>query len=474
MKKISIYKTGIIALSAVIAVTASSCRKQLFQDPIVSLPPEAAFLTPLTVEKAAVGMYDKLQNINFFGGRVLIYVDVRGIDVNPPSYFNPLPQFTQVLSNETFTAGAWQGGYRSIGETNLFLKNLGTAQGVPAAKIAQYTAEAEFIRSLNYFYLVNMWAQPYKFTPGATHLGVPLVLTAPPVDPFDVSTQVPRATVAAIYAQIEKDLLDAEANLPDNYADATFSDVARATKGAAQALLARVYLYEGKYAQASAYADKVTASKQQYALNGDPLTAFRNFTTKESIFSVAMNGADNPNTNNAIGQHYNPALRGDIQVSPGYIGLMDTLKDLRYKNLITTTSKGTIFWTKKYVGTADWVPVLRYSEILLIKAEALAMLSAGDVADPAALALVNKVRARSNATPVVAVTKADLISAILTERRIELAFEGQGEFDFLRTGRGIPQHGIIGAQAYGSNNVILPIPKYDTDKNPNLVQNPGY
>jgi hypothetical protein len=470
MKKFNKYKTGIVMLSAFVAITASSCRKQLFQEPYTSLSPDAAFATPDRVEKAAIGMYDQLQNRDFFGGHVLIYVDIRGIDVNPPTYFGPMPTFTQVNATDGTVGLGWAGGYRSIGEANLFLKNLAGAQGVTPAKIAQYTGEAEFIRSLNYFYLVNLWAQPYG-TLGATQLGVPLVLTSSDA-PFDASNQVPRATVAAVYAQLEKDLLDAEAKLPVNYSEPSFSDVARATKGAAQALLARVYLYEHKYTEALAYANKVIAGG--YSLNNDPVTPFRTYTTKESIFSVANNGADNPNTNWALGQHYNPTLRGDIQVSDNYVSLMDTLVDLRYKNLIIKTGTGTssVYWSGKYQGVTDWVPVLRYSETLLIKAEALANLAGG--VDGDAVKLVNQVRSRSHAANIAPTTKTDLITAILTERRIELAFEGQGEFDFLRTGRGIPAHSVVDAQAYGSNYVVLPIPKYDTDKNPNLVQNPGY
>jgi tetratricopeptide (TPR) repeat protein len=470
--KINRYKIGVTALCAALLFSSTSCRKQLFQEPVNSLSPTSAFANVDRVEKASVGMYDQLQNANFFGGRVLIYVDVRGTDVNPPTYFNPLPQFTTVNSSENaFTQPAWAGAYRTIGEANLFLKNLAASSGIPAAKADQYTGEAKFIRSLCYFYLVNMFAQPYGFTAGATHLGVPLVLTSSD-SPFDPSNQVPRATVAAVYNQMEADLLDAESKLPLNYSDPAFSDVARDTKGAAQALLARLYLYEGNYAKANTYADKIINAAVPYTLNADPLTPFRTYTTRESIFSVAMNGADNPNTNNALGQHYNPAKRGDIQVSTEYINLMDQSKDLRFKNLILL--QGGSYWTTKYVGTSDWVPVLRYSEILLIKAEALANLAAGTIPDPAAILLVNQVRARAQTTPIAPVTKTDLITAILTERRIELAFEGQGEFDYLRTGRGIPAHGIITAQAYGSNYVILPIPKFDTDQNPNLVQNPGY
>jgi tetratricopeptide (TPR) repeat protein len=471
MKMLNKYKITILTVAVGIATVLPSCRKDLFEEPLTSLSPSSAFETAERVEKAAIGMYDQLQNSEFFGGRILIYADIRGIDANPNGQFGNMYQFNTVNSADGTVGLAYGAAYRTIGESNLFLKNLSVASNVVApAKASQYTGEAEFIRSLCYFYLVNMWAQPYNFTPGATHLGVPLVLSSSEA-PFDPSNQLPRNTVAEVYNQIEKDLLSAEAKLPADYSDPGFSNVARATKGAAQALLARLYLYKGDYAKANTYADKVIAANK-YDLNADPVTAFRTFTTKESIFSVAHNGGDNPNTNNALGQHYSPDKRGDITVATDYIALMDQATDLRFKNLIVKNAAGSYF-TSKYLGTTDWVPVIRYAEILLIKAEALANLSTV-VADPTAIALVNQVRARSKAAVIAPATKTALISAILNERRIELAFEGQGELDFLRTKRDVPAHSNVNAQAYGSTYVVLPIPKHETDINTNLVQNPGY
>ena len=455
-----------------VGITLTSCKDQLFEEPITSLSPTSAFETADRVEKSAIGMYDQLQNANYLGGRVLIYADVRGTDVNPPSFFNPLPQFSTVTANDGLSAGAWAGAYRTIGEANLFLKNMAAAGNiVSAAKVDQYTGEAKFIRALSYFYLVNLFAQPYKFTATASHLGVPLVLVTSSA-PFDASNQLPRATVADVYNQMIVDLKEAEVKLPVDFSDPTFANVSRATKGAARALLARVYLYKGDYPNAVTYANLIISSGGKYGLNADPLTAFRTFTTKESIFSVAHNGGDNPNTNNALGQHYSPSKRGDINVSNEYVSLMDQTKDLRFKNLIQQT--GGNYWTLKYTLVTDWAPILRYPEMLLIKAEALANQVVGNTVSIEALNLVNEVRARSLADLISATDKADLIAKILVERRIELAFEGQGSFDYLRTGRGIPAHSIVAAQPYGSNNVVLPIPFYETSKNPNLVPNPGY
>ena len=449
----------------------TSCKQdKLFQDPLNSISEADAFSTADRIEKSSVGMYDALQNANFFSGRILIYGDIRGLDAIPNTYFGNMGFYSTTTSSDGTVASAWQGGYRTIYQANLFLKGFApNASLVSQAKADQYVGEAKFIRALCYFELVNLWAQPYNFTADASHPGVPLVLVAAD-DPFAPSNQLPRATVKQVYDQMESDLLDAEAKLPATAPDA-FTRVARATKGAARALLARLYLYKGDYTKANQYADLVINSNV-YSLNANPQTTFRTpYTTPESIFSVAMSGSDNPNTNNSLGQHYNPRARGDIAISVDYINLMDTTVDLRYKNLVEKYNGS--FWTTKYAGlTTDYVPVLRYAEVLLTKAEALARLGTG--VDPTALALLTQVRNRSNGGALTITTKQQLIDAILKERRIELAFEGQGSFEFQRNKLDLPAHSTVPLQPWGSNYRILPIPKYDTDKNPNLVQNPGY
>ncbi len=159
-----------------------------------------------------------------------------------------------------------------------------------------------------------------------------------------------------------------------------------------------------------------------------------------------------------------------------YVSLMDTTVDLRYRafngdSLVEIYSGA--YWTRKYEGlTTDFVPVVRYAEIILSKAEALAKLATG--VDPNAVTLLNSIRTRSNAAPVAPATQADMITALIKERRIELAFEGQSSFEFQRNKQDLPAHATVPLQPWGSNYRVLPIPKYDTDKNPNLAQNPGY
>jgi len=468
-----------IVLGCLIAGSiAPSCTKSdLFKAPQNAISADQVYSTPDRIEKASVGMYDALQNINFFGGRVLIYADIRGLDAIPNSFFGNMGFYSSTNSSDGTVATAYQGAYRTIYQANLFLQGFTPkASVVSPDKANQYTGEAEFIRSLCYFYLVNLWAQPYNFTADASHPGVPLVLTAAD-DPFATSNNLPRSTVKQVYDQMEKDLLDAEAKLPDPGSD-PFTKVARATKGAARALLMRLYLYKGDWTKANQYADAVI-NMNKYSLNaGNPITTFRTpYTTAESIFSVAMSGSDNPNTNNSLGQHYGPRARGDISISADYINLMDTTVDLRYRakggDSLMERSNGA-FWTRKYVGlTTDFVPVLRYAEVLLSKAEALAKLSPSTV-DANAVTLLNQIRTRSNAAPVAPATQQDLVNALIKERRIELAFEGQGSLEFQRNKMDLPAHSTVPLQAWGSNYRVLPIPKYETDKNPNLKQNDGY
>jgi hypothetical protein len=459
------------------AVLPACQKSDLFKAPQNAIPADQAYTTPARIELASVGMYDALQNRDFFGGRVLVYSDIRGLDAIPSAYFGNMGFYSSTNSSDGTVASAYQGAYRTIYQANLFLKGFAPyASLVSTDKANQYVGEAKFIRSLCYFYLVNLWAQPYSFTADASHPGVPLVLSAAK-DAFDSSNYLPRSTVQQVYDQIEADLLEAATKLPDPPAD-LFTRVARANKGSARALLMRLYLYKGDWTKANQYADAVIGMNK-YSLNtNNPIAAFRPpYTTAESIFSVAMSGGDNPNTNNSLGQHYGPRARGDISVDTAYIHLMDTTVDRRYRafggDSLMEIYKGG-YWTRKYTGlTTDFVPVLRYAEVLLSKAEALAKLNNG-APDPTAVALVNQIRSRANAAPIAPLTQQDLINLIIRERRIELAFEGQGSLEFQRNRMDLPAHSSVPLQPWGSNYRVLPIPKYDTDKNPNLKQNTGY
>lgn len=478
--------------AALLLATASGC-EVLDQESPSAASPEYAFSNATRINSTALGMYSALQNAEFLGGRALIYSDIRSDDTNPAGFFGNVSTFSQ-LPNDAIAQNAWTGGYRTIFSTNYFQQQLqlNTGKTTPALE-AQYIAEARFIRALTYFHLVNLFAQPYNFTPDASHLGVPIQLVAATSaqEAFDPSQNLSRATVAQVYTQIEADLNAAINGLPETYSTA-YERTARATKDAARGLLSRVYLYKGQYADAAAMANTVITGNR-HGLNPNPATPFTagSYTTTESVFSVGMNSADNPNTNNALGQHYGRLRRADIVVSP--YARIDTnqfrARDRRRLLLLDppTLPVPTSVYTLKYNNSSfDFVPIVRYSEILLNRAEGLAQTDAG--VSTAAIALLNQVRSRSLPpipyyiggtvgsitypgiayTTTNLTTKQALIDAILLERRIELAFEGHRYYDLMRYKRNSSRIN------YGAQKAIFPIPLIDLQQNPNLQPNPGY
>lgn len=438
------------------------------------------FVDPAKIEAASVGLYDALQNNEFTGGRAQIYADIRGIDVNPPTYFGLMSTFSP-SAKDLNTEYAWQGAYRIVGECNTFLKGIEEAKEnkvITEAEYNKYAGEARFIRGVVFFYALNLWGQMY--VKDSQDLGIPLILESYDGNSaFINAPEVKRATIDQSYTQIIEDFDYAEKNLPADRDD-VYEGRATATSRAAQAMLSRVYLYMKNYDKSIEYANKVTG----YSLDAKTITALNApETSTDVIFFVAMNFSDNPNTNNALGQHYGFDKRADITVSSSYVNLLSDDDDRKKECLIFNEANNNWYCNKYRKASQDWAPIIRYAEVLLNKAEALAKKPNVSNADKdAAIALLNQVHQRSEPgkTYVAAdfATTQALIDEILLERRRELAFEGHGSFDLFRNGKGIPAgRGAPTAAAitYPSNYFALPIPEYDMEKSKDgLIQNPGY
>ncbi|MCD7923385.1 MAG: RagB/SusD family nutrient uptake outer membrane protein [Bacteroides sp.] len=429
------------------------------------------------LDAAAVGMYDALQNAEYLGGRAQIYVDARGMDVNPPTYFGALANFNPTASNSTIEY-AWQGAYRTVYECNLFLNGIdgALANGVITQdKYNSYAAEAKFIRSVVYFYTLNFWGQMY--VKDSDNLGIPLILTAyDGSSAFTEAIKQKRETIDNCYKQIIDDLKFAEQYLNTTWGD-TYYDRARATIGVAQAMLSRVYLYTNDNQDAYNYANKIIG---KYSLDSDVVNIFTTpDQSPEIIFFVAMNASDNPNTNNALGQHYGKDARADITISQYYQNLLGDNDTRKTKALVY--QDGVYYCNKYQKKSADWAPIIRYAEVLLNKAEAA--VKKNNTVDAEAIALLNEVHSRSEAGKVYKAsdfaTADALLEEILLERRRELAFEGHASFDLFRNMKGI-EAGRESASApaieYPSNYFALPIPSYDIEKAGAdvLIQNKGY
>ncbi|WP_332369046.1 RagB/SusD family nutrient uptake outer membrane protein [Spirosoma telluris] len=178
----------------------------------------------------------------------------------------------------------------------------------------------------------------------------------------------------------------------------------------------------------------------------------------EIIFKIIVTDQDGANDMNTFYASSLNQGRGDVRVQTKFRQLYAT-GDTR-GTFFNTAGQNT--FTSKFNDQYGDVPVVRLAEMYLVRAEANLRLGTTVGATP--LADVNLIRSRAKATPL---TTVDL-AAILLERRLELAFEGQQLADIKRTA------GTVGTVAYNANNLVLPIPQREIDTNKKLVQNPGY
>lgn len=385
----------------------------------------------------------------------------------------------------------WRGPWPGILRCNIIL------QKVPGMAISETLknrtlGEAYFLRAHYYFILVRFFGD------------VPLTLK--PVEPGD-DLRPFRAPKAEVYSQIISDLNDAIKLLPprEQYAG---NDIGRASKGSATGMLAKVYLTLGNWQKVVDLCDQVKSLG--YSLNTNYADNFNSSTenSKESLFEIQYAGDAGmgfwSNENQASWLSTFTGPRGSDLVAGGWGWNQPTQEfvnayetgDLR-KN-ITVFYDGcpqfdgkdykkswsmTGFNLRKFLVPLSAVtsydnsplnfPVLRYADVLLMKAEALNELDR----TTEATAPLNEVRSRAGLKDLTGLTKDAFRTKVLNERRMELAFEGQRWFDLIRVNNG--QYGIDFLKSIGKSNMsskflLLPVPQKERDANPNLTQNTGY
>ena len=383
-----------------------------------------------------------------------------------------------ILDNLEHTAATgsidamWTRFYKTIGRANQsirYTENYGLTDQNYKNRLV---GEAKFLRALHYFWLVRMFGDV-------------------PIQEIDNSESwVTRKPKADVYAYIEQDLLDAISLLP-NKNQYPSADLGRATKGAAQGLLAKVYLYEEKWQKAYDMAGNVMTSGQ-YGLESDYAKIWRldGENGIESLFEVQARGQSvahgvqqysqtqgargtggwgwgfNVPSQNLLNA-FNDA--GDnIRRDATIIFRGETLYDGR---LVPNTVENPMYNEKAYssanLGDADGdknIRILRYGEILLIRAEAATHIGA-DAATP-----LNLVRTRVNLAPISSPTKED----VWKERRLELAFEHDRWFDIVRTGQGKAAMSANGKVFVVGKHELFPIPNNQIIQTPTIGQNPNW
>ena len=459
LKNISLY---LVLLSGVAGFV--SCKKEkLSPIPQTTVSDAVAFSSPDRIKQQVFGVYSAAKSGNFLGGRALVYNDVRGEDwlnitgngVTALGVWN-----FSIVSSDNQVENMWSAGYAAINRANVVLEGLDANPSVIPSTVAnQYRGEVRFVRAVSYYYLVNLYGRkPYTADNGASP-GLPLRLTA---SKSSEGADLARSTVAEVYNQILADLNFAETNLPLTYGAAGDSNVVRAHRNSAIAFKTRVYLSMGKYAEVITEGNKlvpatapfIAPSGVAHRLAPSILTVFRSpYTDVESIFSLPMSQASAPGTQNGLALYEN----AEFALNPsGILGNAQfTATDARRTNFVTSTTP--IRYTKFNDDNNNYVPIIRYAEVMLNLAEALARTNTG--VDARAVALLNAVHQRSDpATTLAPASQAALIDMILTERRIELLGEGVRSLDIMRLNATFPAKGSVSSVPPSSVTYVWPIP----------------
>lgn len=480
----------------------TSCQTELL-DPVPQtvLSDKVVFDDPNKIQQQVNGLYAGLKQGSFLVGRYFVYNDVRAdeflnVTSNLVTGFATYNHSLQEGTDEVNTL--WSTAYNAINRSNLFLDGMqaNAAKFVEPIFPANYAttanqliAEARFVRAVSYFYLLQLYARPYLADNGASP-GLPLRLRG---ETGSANNDLARSTVQEVYNQILDDLNFAEQNLPLNYgtnAASAFTNTTRAHRNTAIAFKTKVYLTMGRYNDVITEADKIVSAAAPFAAaSGVPHVLSANIadvftlpaTTPENIFSLPFTTLNAPGTQNGLGFYYLPNSvgngGGEYRLNPaGIIGNTTAwpANDARRSQLITVAN-GEVYLGKFRAGTPflDNTPILRYAEVLLNLAEARARASANSV-DARALALLNSVRTRSGSpayTDADVTTSAQLVAAIMTERRIEFLGEGHRSWNLLRTLSPIPGKSNVSEILPSASNYIWPIPSSEINNNRLIVRN---
>ena len=464
------------------AMFLSSCEDTFLTPEIITgVSSDSYFNTEAEVEAGVVNMYDGIQGVNALkittsglnhGVQVEFYVtEMRSDNTRTKSQEGESAQFESytIESTNGIVDDYYRSYYNVIYRANLVLESLDNA----GSSAAQFEAEAKFVRAYAYFNLVRLYGD------------IPLVDKV--ISPSDKETAFTRVATSQIYELIESDLQTAVANLDDTYKD-------RASKAAAEGILAKVYLTLGRHGEAQSLLESILSPARGFDLEADFKDIFYNEGNDEVIFSIGFLEGDNNNSQNFSAEWLNAVGRtsGVNYVTLDAIAALDALGGSRtalsYRADATQANQ---YQVVKYLPNGDttlgipatsadptsagndWI-VLRYADVLLMHVEAI-MAGGASTTSSNALTSFQKVRDRAGlTTPVTEITKQDL----LDERRVELAFENHRFFDLVRMGEASNVLGAFSTAnglSFSGTDLLLPIPQREINlSNGLLSQNPGY
>ncbi len=504
----SIYK---VMGCAILAASLSSCVNDwLDVAPSDGTDADAALTSSSDLAAARTGMYKALKGnsslVDYYGQQFFVYGDVHAGDdyqynnlggSNRASFYYDMNYQTasEFTSSTSSSNVAWKSPYIVIGRANRIIAAAegGALSDAAEAKatIDQYAAEAKVLRALAHFDLVRIYGKPYTEDQGAS-LGVPLVTGV-----LESNAKPARSTVAEVYTQVVKDLTEA---ISSN-ALATETEPGYVSVWGAKAILSRVYLNMGDYANALSVAEDIIKNsgaalwtRDQYFKAWDAGTP----NESEFLFRLNVSGSTDNNDLNGI---------GNLQGRDGYKEMVATKKfvdmlsadanDVRNDMFLPATADKEVaaFGTNKVylnklrgqggnLRNVTIIPIIRLSEVYLTAAECAFR---KNDKTKAVEYLNDLVKNRTTTEASLATVDNITLERILIERRKELIGEGQRYFDALRNNETITRytseadkgwHKTLSKEAQSFNRdyfkAIAAIPQAEINANPNIKQNTGY
>ena len=493
MKKNIIFT---IALTILLFATSVSCTDEFVnRKALYSIDSENYFNSEADYNQALIGVYDLLQSsyINVMLGEIAS--DNTNSGGESATDVIGIQQIDDMIhtSNNANLKNIWDWMFAGVQRANYILE---FKDKTDFPNKNQVIGETRFLRAYYNFELVKWFG------------GIPLSGDKR----FTVNdvTKIPRSSVAEVYASIESDLLFAVANLKPLDANTVKG---RATKGAAQALLGKIYLYQNKFVNASNVFEELIASNS-YTLVADYNSIFENQGENgpESVFEVQYTDAEGAGFGclqcsegnvavgfNGVRNYVGPIFDSGFSFNVPRQEVVDAFetgdrrKSVAILDIVAWAAannatygigyKHTGYFNRKYIARQGDQNIgdqnltnpnnyrsIRYADVLLMAAEAN---SRGGISDAKAREYLNQVRRRAfgDNNHDVTTSGAALTDFILAERRVELVGEGHRFFDLVRTGKAAQE--IDGFTA--GKNEIFPIPIEEIQySNGNWQQNPGY
>lgn len=499
MKKYSLQ----LAFFLILFFATTGCKKFITKEIVGDYPENEFYTTQAQAVLAINAAYQPLAFTNANNNRLWVFGDVASDDAvkggisGDQADIELIDQFNITPINGNLEA-MWGLVYEGITRCNIVITKVPSIN-MDATLRARIVGEAKFLRAWYYFTLVNIFGD------------VPVIL-----EPKNAAElQIPQSTVAEIFqAVIEPDLQAASTVLPDRYSG---NDVGRVTKGAAMALLAKAYLFQGKWNEAATTA-AIVVNSGQYSLN--PIYShnfnanFKNNNNPESVFEIQHLSGQDPQTGNQLNQYFAPQVEGGYffnAPTQNFVNEFErTASGTADPRLDYTVGRDTMPWFNGVRFSSDWSPAtgyltkkhqqplseiskalkgdasinyiaIRYADVLLWYAEALN--ESGHPQD--ALVPLNQVRKRAresymndNTLPgypnipdnllpdVVFTNQPDVRIAIQHERRVELGFEFHRFFDIMRWGQAYAMQALHDNPNFNyTTNRYFPIPQSERDRN---------